>query len=226
MSDPTLPPSLAAEFREIRDRLAILERGERSVTYRDRLPTNDAGVGRGGYAGDGERDVYSAALVNPRYPVLVMRTHVQLFGDSAARVLLRADMNGTVRTSQTWSLTGKPGPAWTFHTLEIAWLHGMPVDEWADTETLSTTRRGNIQLRWEVTNSHPWYTRAASFRDDLTAHGFSGDQAAVLDAWTVKSRNVYESYIREPEYAFLAPQNVFPTATTEGTLMAGSRIDV
>lgn len=227
MSNPTLPPSLASEFKSLEARLTALEMGERSVTYRDRLPINDASVSRVGFSSHGDRDVYSAALVNPRYPVSVARFHVQLFGTAQCDVYLKAKMNGVERTSQTWHLTGKTSPnAWAFHTLEIGWLHGMPLDEWQDTEAVSATRRGNIEFHWRVTQDHTWFTRNPDVRADLQAQGFTANQANTLAVWFSTFPNLIDSYFREPEYAFLAPANAFPTASIEGTLLPGSRIDV
>lgn len=226
MGNPTLPPSLAAEFRSIEDRLSALERGEQSLTYRERLPINDASVSRILNKADGDRDVYSAALVNPQYPVMVARFHVQLYGTAAASVHLRASMNGTSRTTQTWNLTGKTSPnAWTFHTLEIAWLHGMPLDEWQDTEAVSSTRRGNVEFRANLTAEHIWFERNPDIDANLRAVGFTDPQNQALRFWFRTFPNTYESYFREPEYVFLAPLNAFPTASDEGTLLPGSRID-
>jgi hypothetical protein len=226
MANPTLPPSLAAEFRALHDRISALERGERSVTYRERLPVNDASTARVQYAANGDRDVYSAALVNPKYPVLVARFHVQLFGSAVAKVFLRGSLGGVTRTTQTWTLNGKGATGWAFHTIEVAWLHGLPLDEWQDTETVSRTRRGNVEFHFQVTQDHIWFERNPDLSDNLMDVGFTAPQANALELWFRTFENRYDNLFREPEYVFLAPENAFPTASDEGTLLSGSRIDI
>ncbi|MBM7770892.1 hypothetical protein JOD54_001096 [Actinokineospora baliensis] len=197
------------------------------MTYRDRLPVNDAQIARVGYVADGDRDVYSAALVNPRYPVAVARFHVQLFGAAQCEVYLRASMGGTSRESRRWILSGKTAPnEWAWHILEVAWLHGMPLDEWRDTEVVSATRRGNIEFHWKVTQNQEWFARNPDLRTDLQNQGFTAAQANTLALWFQTFPAQISNYFREPEYAFLAPMNAFPSASAEGTLLAGSRIDV
>ena len=226
MSNPTLPPSIAAEIRRLEQRIRALEMGESNLSYRQALTTNDASTARVLYSSNGLTDCYSAALVNPKYEVLVARWHVILYGSAVMNVRLQADMGSTVRTTQTWTRTGKPS-AFAFHTFEVAWLHGMPVNQWAESDEDTRLRRGNVQFLGQVTTDHVQYPRTnTDIRDSLVNQfGFTASQANGLADWFTVKSNLRECFYREPEYAFLAPLSSFPTATLAGTLLPGSVVD-
>ncbi|HVK25212.1 MAG TPA: hypothetical protein VM677_27970 [Actinokineospora sp.] len=232
-SNPTLPPSLGALFRDTEERLNVLERGEKSLSYRQMLTTNDASNARelhmtksGSTWVAAEREAYSAALVNPKYPVLVARFHVILWQGSACEVWLRAGMGGSSRITQKWNVTGGTGAAGTYrwHQFEVAWLHGMPTGQWDDTITQSVVKRGNIQFLANITAQSDRFPRNADYGADASAKGFTPQQAEFMAAWfeTFSARNAVS--FREPEYAFLAPLSAFPTASAEGTLIPGSDV--
>ncbi|MEO6089274.1 MAG: hypothetical protein ABIQ18_39795 [Umezawaea sp.] len=233
MPNPSLPPSLAAEFREDRERLDALERGDRSLAYRQPLSTNDASnaremyttpLGNGQYAAK-DSEAYSAALVNPRYPVLVARFHVFVIGNGGAcEVYLRANMGTSSRSTRRWSITGSADGNYRSNTFEIAWLHGMPVDQWDEIEAQTLLRRGNVEIHANVTGNRFTRPRNADFSADALGKGFTASQTEFLAAWVTQSEVRYPVLFREPEYVFLAPLAAFPMASIEGSLITGSDV--
>ncbi|MGW0523045.1 hypothetical protein [Crossiella sp. NPDC003009] len=215
MPNPILPPSLGSEFAGVDRRLSALERGDRQLTYRQALTTNDASYARERRGTDGGfGDMYSAALVNPRYPVMVARWLVYVMHPARARIQLHAGMSGHERVSRVWDLA-PPSTSTGFHiyVMTVAWLHGMPVEQWSETTEQTRLRQGNIQFRCQVTHDAVAYPR-----EDLTAGGvFTGEQANRLLDWFDPKSNLYPVFFREPEYVFLAPRNAFPMASPEGT---------
>ncbi|MCP3800204.1 hypothetical protein NLX83_13140 [Allokutzneria sp. A3M-2-11 16] len=230
MSNPSLPPSLGANFRELDERISALERGDRSLSYRQALSTNDSEETRtfymdrdGGTSRPTTHVGYAASLVNPRYPVLVARFVVTLFNGAGAMVHLRSDMAGASRETRRWNLTGGPGD-YRHHVFEIAWLHGMPVDQWSDTSAQQVIRRGQILFNTTVTAEKIINARDDDFSADAQRKGFTGQQTEFMVAWLRTTDNRYPVYFKEPEYVFLAPRNAFPTASIEGTLIPGSDV--
>lgn len=224
---------MAAEFREIRERLDAVERGDKSLTYRQMMTTNDASNARSVYSertGNGQyvpkdNEVYAAALVNPKYPVLVARFHVIVIGGGGAcDIYLRASLSGNSRETRRWSLTGNPDGGFRHHTFEIAWLHGMPVDQWDETEAQTRVRRGNVEIHVNVTGTRFFRDRNEDFDADARSKGFTSAQSEFMQAWFDQSEKRYPVFFREPEYVFLAPSTAFPTATLEGTLITGSNV--
>ncbi|MGO1050749.1 hypothetical protein [Crossiella sp. CA198] len=215
MPNPTLPPSLGAEFAAVDRRLSALERGDRQLTYRQALTTNDASVARERRSADGGfGDMYSAALVNPRYPVMVARWLVYVMHPAQARIQLHAGMPGHERLSRVWELVpASTDPGFRIYVMTVAWLHGMPIEQWGETAEQTRLRLGNIQFRCQVTKDALAYPR-----EELTAGGvFTGVQAARLRDWFGDKSNLYPVFFREPEYVFLAPRTAFPMASPEGT---------
>ncbi|MEV6908079.1 hypothetical protein [Amycolatopsis sp. NPDC051071] len=223
LANPTLPPSLQAEFRGLADRISALERGERKVTYRDRLTTNDGAVARAMFTRDGRQAIYASGMVNPKYPVLVARFMIQLFGTSAVRFNFEATLGGLTTATRTFTLRGLTSPdAYNIQVFELAWLHGMPVDEWQDTEAVSALRKCVVRYFAEATADHVLYSRPSSIHADATANGFTVPQANVLSSWVAPRENTNPVLVYEPEYTFLAPLSSYPTATAEGTLLRGT----
>ncbi|WP_410576638.1 hypothetical protein [Amycolatopsis sp. lyj-108] len=223
MANPTLPPSLQAEFRGLADRISALERGERKVTYRDRLTTNDGAVPRQLFTRNGREAVYASGMVNPKYPVLVARFMIQAFGTSSLRFNFEAALGGLRTSTRTFTFRGKTNPdEWNVQVFEMAWLHGMPVDEWQDTEAVSVLRKCVVRYFAEATSNHVLNARPSSIWDDARANGFSVPQANVLLSWVQPTENTISVLVYEPEYVFLAPLSSYPTATAEGTLLQGT----
>jgi len=222
IANPALPPSLQAEFRGLSERISALERGERKVTYMDRLATVDGGQAREMFERHGEVPVYTVGMVNPRYPVMVARFMIQLFGQSQMKFKFTAGLGNLETQTRTFTMNGRANPdAWNVQVFEIAWLHGMPLDEWEDTVAVSILRKCLVRYAVQATKNHVIYTRPADVWDDATAHGFTGEQANVLLAWVTPLENTYPVLVYEPEYLFLAPLSSYPTATAEGTLLQG-----
>ncbi|MFE0020516.1 hypothetical protein [Amycolatopsis sp. NPDC059021] len=223
MPNPALPPSLQAEFRALSDRISALERGERKVTYADRLATVDGAEARQMRVRDGELAVYTVGLVNPKYPVLVARFMIQVFGQASMKFNFSATLGNLTTRTRTFTVNGLSNPdAFNVQVFEIAWLHGMPLDEWQDTEAVSVLRKCVVRYNVQATKDHVLYNRPADVWEDATRHGFTGDQANVLLTWVTPTENTYPVYAFEPEYAFLAPLSTYPTATAEGTLLQGT----
>lgn len=232
-NNPTLPPSLGALFRDVDERLGVLERGDKSLTYRQMLTTNDASNARelhmqqqGTTWVPQEHEVYAAALVNPKYPVMVARYHVILFKGCTADVWMRSAMGSASRLTQRWQLSGGNGAdgSSVFHTFEVAWLHGMPNNQWDDTTEQSLVKRGNVEIRVNVKTQSTYFVRSDDFSADAQSKGFTASQTQLMDFWFQKSSNRYAVFFREPEYAFLAPLSAFPAASPEGTLIPGSSV--
>lgn len=197
------------------------------------LTTNDASNAREVFTertGPGQyvpkdNEVYAAALVNPKYPVLVARFHVIVVGDGGAcEVYLRSNMAGSSRTTQRWSLVGNPDGGFRFHAFEVAWLHGMPVDQWDETDTQTRVRRGNVEIHVNVTGTRFFRDRNENFSADALAKGFTPSQVEFMEAWFRQDEKRYPVLFREPEYVFLAPESAFPTASAEGTLITGANV--
>ncbi|MFD8496211.1 hypothetical protein [Amycolatopsis sp. NPDC059657] len=202
--------------------MSALERGERSVTYRDRLTTSDGGFARDMRVRDGRQTIYACGMVNPKYPVLVARFMVQAFGTSACKFSFEASLKGVTTSTRTFTLRGNSNPdSYNVQVFEIAWLHGMPLDEWQDTEAVSALRKCLVRYWAEATANQAVYARPASIHTDATANGFTVGQANVLQAWVQPAENTYAVAFHEPEYMFLAPLTTYPTATAEGTLLQG-----
>ncbi|MFF0144636.1 hypothetical protein [Amycolatopsis sulphurea] len=223
MANPTLPPSLQAEFRGLSERISALERGERKVTYMDRLATVDGIVAREMRVRDGERAIYTVGMVNPKYPVMVARFMVQVYGQASMTFRFTATLGNLTTNTRTFTMNGLTDPnRYNVDVFEIAWLHGMPLDEWEDTEAISVLRKCVVRYKVQATKDHVIYTRPADVWDDATAHGFTNEQANVLLTWITPTENTYAVLAFEPEYVFLAPLSTYPTATAEGTLLQGT----
>ncbi|MEU5693871.1 hypothetical protein [Actinosynnema sp. NPDC020468] len=231
--NPTLPPSLGAMFRGFEERLAALERGGKSLNYRQLLTTNDAANARelhmeqaGTTWTPKDHEVYAISLTNPRYPVMVARFHLILIQGCAAEVWLTSTMGAASRNTQRWQVTGGTGAAGTsvWSQFEVAWLHGMPTDQWSDTDAQRVLKRGNIELHVNVKQQSTRYERNPDFSADALSKGFTAAQTQFLDFWLAKSSNRNPVFAREPEYVFLAPLGAFPTASAEGTMITGASV--
>ncbi|WP_125790923.1 hypothetical protein [Amycolatopsis sp. WAC 01376] len=162
-------------------------------------------------------------MVNPKYPVLVSRFMIQAFGTSALRFNFEATLGGLTTSTRIFTMRGRTNPDdYNVQVFELAWLHGMPVDEWQDTEAISVLRKCVVRYFAEATANHVWFARPSSLQSDATANGFSVTQANVLQSWVTPRENTYAVPVFEPEYMFLAPLSSYPTATTEGTLLRGT----
>lgn len=223
MANPTLPPSLQAEFRTLAERISALERGERKVTYSDRLATVDGAVAREMRVKNGDLAVYTVGMVNPKYPVLVARFMIHVFGQASVRFSFSSTLGNLVTQTRSFTMNGQTNPnGYNVQVFEVAWLHGMPLDEWEDTEAVSILRKCVVRYQVQATKDHLIYNRPADVWDDATANGFTAQQANVLLTWITPTENTYPVRIYEPEYVFLAPLSTYPTATAEGTLLQGT----
>lgn len=229
--NPSLPPSLGSVFREYEERLDALERGDRTLSYRQPLTTNDASnarelhmtqLGPGNWEAR-DHEIYAAALVNPKYPVLVARFHVVTYAGQIIETWLRSSMRGTSRLTQRWRVNG-PASGFRTVTFELAWLHGMEVNQWADTVDQSVVKRGNVELWVRVVNQAPNPFRNEDFSVDALSKGFTAAQTEFMQAWFPTTAARVPVFAREPEYVFLAPLSAFPTASPEGSLITGANV--
>ncbi|MGW4829526.1 hypothetical protein ACWEOG_18225 [Amycolatopsis japonica] len=162
-------------------------------------------------------------MVNPKYPVLISRFMIHTFGNSALRFNFEATLGGLTTSTRTFTMRGLTNPdRYNVQVFELAWLHGMPVDEWQDIEAVSALRKCVVRYFAEVTANHVLYDRPDSIHADATANDFSVAQANVLASWVLPRENTYSVPVFEPEYMFLAPLSSYPTATAEGTLLRGT----